>query len=45
MADRWKFTTGSFLDGLEFDDRQDFGDANTLLKRLESKPTDCTTAI
>jgi hypothetical protein len=38
MAGCWKFTAGGFLDGLEFDDRQDFGDGNTLLKRLEAKP-------
>jgi hypothetical protein len=28
---RWKFMTGSFLDGLEFDDRQDLGDGHTFL--------------
>jgi hypothetical protein len=31
MAGRWKFTAGSFLDGLEFDDRQDLGVGNTFL--------------
>jgi len=30
---------------IEFDDRQDIGYAKTLLKQLESKPTNCTTAI
>jgi hypothetical protein len=28
---RWKFTAGSFLDGLGFDDRQDLGDGNNFL--------------
>jgi len=40
MVSRWKFTAGSFLDRLEFDDRQDLGDGNTFLCNVQSIITD-----